>query len=145
MQSLGCALVAVTHAGAELRPRSPLGISSSSLPTSQRSEPSSHQLAALKFPGKPQWKKHQRWDYGSLPVWGGQEHTPRGLCWTAHATGQQQHLCFLTHSKRHSPSERRGIGFQKCAGRDRGNISVKLLRVLNKLDLSNIVVWLGFL
>lgn len=41
--------------------------------------------------------------------------------------------------------ERRERDFQKCAGRDRGNTSVKLLGVLNKLDLSNIVVWLGFL
>jgi len=51
---------------------------------------------------------------------------------------------FLAHGQQHCPTERRERGFQKEAGRDGGNISVKLLRVFNKLDLSNIVVWLGF-
>lgn len=38
-------------------------------------------------------------------------------------------------------SKKRGErGFQKEAGRDGGNISVKLLRVLNKLHLSNIMI-----
>lgn len=43
-------------------------------------------------------------------------------------------------------SKKRGErGFQKEAGRDGGNISVKLLRVLNKLHLSNIMIIFFFL
>lgn len=51
---------------------------------------------------------------------------------------------FLTYGKCQRPTERTGGGFQEEAGRDGGNISVRLLRVLNKLDLSYTVVWLGY-
>lgn len=44
-----------------------------------------------------------------------------------------------------SLTKRKGWGFQKYSGRDSGNISLKLPRISNKSDLSNIVVWVWLL